>query len=164
MSDAENRAFELLAIAEQQQKEIEAAISAIQFNNNKLNQSMAETARNIAEQTARQTAEGMQKGLTNSMTAVNNQAVKTHDTLQKISLMHYVYFFGGLFAILILVFAFAVWWIPTLDTIKQRKADLERYSLDVKTCPGNHPCVRVKTGQCMNDKDGNLYCVADTDD
>ena len=56
MSNAEDRAFELLAIAEKQQLEIQAELAAIQHNNERLKTQLSEAVKQAAENAAEQTA------------------------------------------------------------------------------------------------------------
>ena len=56
MSNAENRAFELLAIAEKQQLEIQAELAAIQHNNERLKSQLAAAIKQASEYSAELTA------------------------------------------------------------------------------------------------------------
>ncbi len=52
MSNAEDRAFELLAIAEKQQLEIQAELAAIQHNNERLKAELTEAVKKASQHSA----------------------------------------------------------------------------------------------------------------
>ena len=56
MSNAEDRAFELLAIAEKQQLEIQAELAAIQHNNERLKAELTEAVKKASQHSAELTA------------------------------------------------------------------------------------------------------------
>ena len=62
MSNAEDRAFELLAIAEKQQLEIQAELAAIQHNNERLKTQLSEAVKQAAERAAELTAKRLNQG------------------------------------------------------------------------------------------------------
>lgn len=148
MSDAENRAFELLAIAEQQQLEIQAELVAIQHNNQRLKEQLAEAVQAAAIKAAEQTAKRIE--------ARASAAVKE---MEKIKWTHYAYASGGLLLVIFTLLAFLIWWIPSLDDIIQRKADAAKYGLDYGVC-GGETCVRVIKKQCGYGDQGD-FCVID---
>lgn len=148
MSEAENRAFELLAIAEQQQLEIQAELIAIQHNNQRLNIELTNAVKAAASQAAEQTAKRIE---TRASIAVQG--------MQRIQWTHYAYAGGGLLLVIAALLAFFIIWTPSLDEIAQRRALAEKYRLDYGVC-GGKTCIRVIKKQCGYGENKD-YCVID---
>jgi hypothetical protein len=148
MSEAEHRAFELLAIAEQQQLEIQAELTAIQHNNQRLTTELGHAIRTAADQAAELTAK-----------RIEARASAAVQGMERIQWIHYAYAAAGLLAVIITLLAFFIIWTPSLDEITQRKALAEKYGLDYGVC-GGKTCVRVIKKQCGYGEQGD-YCVID---
>lgn len=148
MSEAEHRAFELLAIAEKQQLEIQAELAAIQHNNQLLKTELARTVKAAADQAAEHTAKKIES---RTAAAVQN--------MERIKWIHYGYAAGGLLLVIAALLAFFIIWTPSLDEIAQRRATAEKYGLDYGTC-GGKACVRVIKKQCGYGEQGD-FCVID---
>lgn len=148
MSETENRAFELLAIAEQQQLEIQAELTAIQHNNQRLTTELGHAVRTAADQAAELTAK-----------RIEARASAAVQSMERIQWIHYAYAAAGLLAVIIALLAFFIIWTPSLDEIAHRKALAEKYGLDYGVC-GGKTCVRVIKKQCGYGEQGD-YCVID---
>jgi hypothetical protein len=148
MSEAENRAFELLAIAEKQQLEIQAELAAIQHNNQRLTAELGHAVRTAADQAAELTAK-----------RIEARAAAAVKGMERIQWTHYAYAGGGLLLVITALLAFFIIWTPSLDEIAQRKALAEQYGLDYGTC-GGKTCVRVIRKQCGYGEHKD-FCVID---
>lgn len=75
----------------------------------------------------------------------------------------FIVVYASAFVALVLVFFLALFlYVPSMDEIKQRRADVawleQKYSLDIKNCNGKS-CVRIMKNDCHGtNKD---YCVID---
>jgi len=87
MSNAEDRAFELLAIAEKQQLEIQAELAAIQHNNERLKAELTEAVKKASQHSAELTAR-----------KIETRAEKAIEGFDRIRWIHYAYATGGMFA------------------------------------------------------------------
>ncbi|WP_143253741.1 hypothetical protein, partial [Alkanindiges hydrocarboniclasticus] len=103
MSEAEHRAFELLAIAEQQQLEIQAELTAIQHNNQRLTTELGHAIRTAADQAAELTAK-----------RIEARASAAVQGMERIQWIHYAYAAAGLLAVIITLLAFFIIWTPSL--------------------------------------------------
>ena len=86
MSNAEDRAFELLAIAEKQQLEIQAELAAIQHNNERLKAELTEAVKKASQHSAELTAR-----------KIETRAEKAIEGFDRIRWIHYAYATGDVF-------------------------------------------------------------------
>ena len=86
MSNAEDRAFELLAIAEKQQLEIQAELAAIQHNNERLKAELTEAVKKASQHSAELTAR-----------KIETRAEKAIEGFDRIRWIHYAYATEGCF-------------------------------------------------------------------
>ena len=76
---------------------------------------------------------------------------------------HFIAIYASAFVALVMVLFLAIFlYVPSLDEIQQRRADVawleQKYSLDIKNCNGKS-CVRIMKNDCHGaNKD---YCVVD---
>lgn len=151
MSNAENRAFELLAIAEKQQLEIQAELAAIQHNNERLKVQLADAVKKASEHSAELTAQKIE--------ARTADAVKGFD---RIKWMHYAYVTGGMFLFVLFITIFSILWIPSFDEVAERRAIVEKYGVDIKRVDGKN-LVHIMSQQCYSLSGSKVkdWCVID---
>mgnify|MGYP000950523399 FL=1 len=151
MSNAEDRAFELLAIAEKQQLEIQAELAAIQHNNERLKTQLSEAVKQAAENAAELTAKKIESRAAH--------AVKDFDNIKW---THYAYVTGGMFLFVLFITIFSILWIPSFDEIAERRAIAEKYAVDVKRVDGKN-LVHIMSQQCysLNGSTVRDWCVID---
>ena len=152
MSNAENRAFELLAIAEKQQLEIQAELAAIQHNNERLKTQLAAAIKQASEHSAELTAR-----------KIEARAEKAIEGFDRIKWIHYAYATGGMFLFVLFITIFSILWIPSFDEIAERRATAEKYGVDIKNVNGKY-AVHIMTQQCyaLNGSTVKDWCVIDT--
>lgn len=151
MSNAEDRAFELLAIAEKQQLEIQAELAAIQHNNERLKTQLSEAVKQAAENAAELTAKKIESRAAH--------AVKDFDSIKW---THYAYVTGGLFVFVLFITVFSILWIPSFDEIAERRATAEKYGVDIKNINGKY-AVHIMSQQCYALEGSTVkdWCVID---
>ena len=151
MSNAENRAFELLAIAEKQQLEIQAELAAIQHNNERLKTQLAAAIKQASEHSAELTAR-----------KIEARAEKAIEGFDRIKWIHYAYATGGMFLFVLFITMFSILWIPSFDEIAERRATAEKYGVDIKNVHGKY-AVHIMTQQCyaLNGSTVKDWCVID---
>lgn len=151
MSNAEDRAFELLAIAEKQQLEIQAELAAIQHNNERLKTQLSEAVKQAAENAAELTARKIESRAAH--------AVKDFDSIKW---THYAYVTGGMFVFVLFITVFSILWIPSFDEIAERRATAEKYGVDIKNINGKY-AVHIMSQQCyaLNGSTVKDWCVID---
>ena len=151
MSNAENRAFELLAIAEKQQLEIQAELAAIQHNNERLKTQLAAAIKQASEHSAELTAR-----------KIEARAEKAIEGFDRIRWIHYAYATGGMFLFVLFITMFSILWIPSFDEIAERRATAEKYGVDIKNVHGKY-AVHIMTQQCyaLNGSTVKDWCVID---
>lgn len=151
MSNAEDRAFELLAIAEKQQLEIQAELAAIQHNNERLKVELTEAVKKASEHSAELTAR-----------KIEARAEKAIEGFNSIRWIHYAYATGGMFVFVLFITIFSILWIPSLDEIAERRAIAEKYGVDVKRVDGKN-LVHIMSKQCysLNGSTVRDWCVID---
>ena len=147
MSNAEDRAFELLAIAEKQQLEIQAELAAIQHNNERLKTQLSEAVKQAAELTAKK---------------IESRAAHAVKEFDHIKWTHYAYVTGGMFLFVLFITMFSILWIPSFDEIAERRAIAEKYGVDVKRVDGNN-LVHIMSKQCYSLNGSTVldWCVID---
>lgn len=136
MSNAENRAFELLVIAEKQQLEIQAELAAIQHNNELLKTQLAVAVKQASEHSAELTAR-----------KIEARAAKAIEGFDRIRWIHYAYATGGMFLFVLFITMFSILWIPSFDEIAERRATAEKYGVDIKNVNGKY-AVHIMSQQC----------------
>ena len=151
MSNAENRAFELLAIAEKQQLEIQAELAAIQHNNERLKTQLAAAIKQASEHSAELTAR-----------KIEARAEKAIEGFDRIKWIHYAYATGGMFLFVLFITIFSILWIPSFDEIAERREIAEKYGVDVKRVDGKN-LVHIMSQQCysLNGSTVRDWCVID---
>jgi hypothetical protein len=151
MSNAENRAFELLAIAEKQQLEIQAELAAIQHNNERLKTQLAAAIKQASEHSAELTAR-----------KIEARAEKAIEGFDRIKWIHYAYATGGMFLFVLFITMFSILWIPSFDEIAERRATAEKYGVDIKNVNGKY-AVHIMSQQCyaLNGSTVKDWCVID---
>lgn len=151
MSNAENRAFELLAIAEKQQLEIQAELAAIQHNNERLKTQLAAAIKQASEHSAELTAR-----------KIEARAEKAIEDFDRIRWIHYAYATGGMFLFVLFITMFSILWIPSFDEIAERRATAEKYGVDIKNVNGKY-AVHIMSQQCyaLNGSTVKDWCVID---
>ena len=151
MSNAEDRAFELLAIAEKQQLEIQAELAAIQHNNERLKIQLTEAVKQASEHSAELTARKIE--------ARTADAVKSFD---RIKWTHYAYATGGILILTLFLLVFFIIWTPTLDEIAERRAIAEKYGVHIQRVDGKD-LVHIMSKQCysLNGSKIKDWCVID---
>ena len=151
MSNAENRAFELLAIAEKQQLEIQAELAAIQHNNERLKTQLAAAIKQAAEHSAELTAR-----------KIEARAEKAIEGFNRIRWIHYVYATGGMFLFVLFITMFSILWIPSFDEIAERRATAEKYGIDIKKVNDKY-AVHIMSQQCYALEGSTVkdWCVID---
>jgi hypothetical protein len=151
MSNAENRAFELLAIAEKQQLEIQAELAAIQHNNERLKTQLAAAIKQASEHSAELTAR-----------KIEARAEKAIEGFDRIRWIHYAYATGGMFLFVLFITMFSILWIPSFDEIAERRATAEKYGVDIKNVNGKY-AVHIMSQQCygLNGSTVKDWCVID---
>ena len=151
MSNAEDRAFELLAIAEKQQLEIQAELAAIQHNNERLKTQLSEAVKQAAENAAELTARKIESRAAH--------AVKDFDSIKW---THYAYATGGMFLFVLFITMFSILWIPSFDEVAERRATAEKYGVDIKNINGKY-AVHIMSQQCYALEGSTVkdWCVID---
>ena len=151
MSNAEDRAFELLAIAEKQQLEIQAELAAIQHNNERLKTQLSDAVKQAAENAAELTARKIESRAAH--------AVKDFDSIKW---THYAYVTGGMFLFVLFITVFSILWIPSFDEVAERRAIAEKYGVDVKRVDGKN-LVHIMSKQCYSLNGSTVldWCVID---
>lgn len=151
MSNAEDRAFELLAIAEKQQLEIQAELAAIQHNNERLKTQLSEAVKQAAEHASELTAKKIESRV----------AVAVED-FERIKWTYYAYATGGMFLFVLFLTMFSILWIPSFDEVAERRAIAEKYGVDVKRVDGKN-LVHIMSQQCysLNGSTVRDWCVID---
>lgn len=151
-SNDERRIYELLAIAEQQQLEIDALIAALQHNTNTLKAELPRAIRTAALDTAKVTAE-------KAAIKIEQQVTEVVQEFDKVKWTHYAFAAGLFCLVFFILLTFFIWWIPSLDEIRERKAELQR--VNFSTCDGQ-TCVRVKINTCgYGSTEKATYCIID---
>ena len=147
MSNAEDRAFELLAIAEKQQLEIQAELAAIQHNNERLKTQLSEAVKQAAELTAKK---------------IESRAAHAIKDFERIKWTHYAYITGGMFLFVLFITMFSILWIPSFDEVAERKAIAEKYAIDIKRIDGKN-LVHIMSKECysLNGSTVRDWCVID---
>ena len=151
MSNAEDRAFELLAIAEKQQLEIQAELVAIQHNNERLKAELTEAVKKASQHSAELTAR-----------KIEARAEKAIEGFDRIRWIHYAYATGGMFLFILFITIFSIVWIPSFDEVAERRAIAEKYGVDVKRVGGKN-LVHIMSQQCysLNGSTIRDWCVID---
>ena len=151
MSNAEDRAFELLAIAEKQQLEIQAELAAIQHNNERLKTELAVAIKQASEHSAELTAR-----------KIEVRAEKAIEGFDRIRWIHYAYATGGMFLFVLFITVFSILWIPSLDEIAERRDTAEKYGVDIRNINGKY-AVHIMSQQCyaLNGSTVKDWCVID---
>ena len=151
MSNAENRAFELLAIAEKQQLEIQAELAAIQHNNERLKTQLAAAIKQASEHSAELTAR-----------KIEARAEKAIEGFDRIRWIHYAYATGGMFLFVLFITMFSILWIPSFDEVAERRATAEKYGVDIKNINGKY-AVHIMSQQCYALEGSTVkdWCVID---
>ena len=151
MSNAEDRAFELLAIAEKQQLEIQAELAAIQHNNERLKAELTEAVKKASQHSAELTAR-----------KIEARAEKAIEGFNSIRWIHYAYATGGMFVFVLFITIFSILWIPSFDEVAERRAIAEKYGVDVKRVDGKN-LVHIMSQQCysLNGSTVRDWCVID---
>ncbi len=151
MSNAENRAFELLAIAEKQQLEIQAELAAIQHNNERLKTQLAAAIKQASEHSAELTAR-----------KIEARAEKAIEGFDRIKWIHYAYATGGMFLFVLFITIFSILWIPSFDEIAERRATAEKYGIDIKKVNDKY-AVHIMSQQCYALEGSTVkdWCVID---
>ncbi len=151
MSNAEDRAFELLAIAEKQQLEIQAELAAIQHNNERLKTQLSEAVKQAAERAAELTAK-----------KIESRAAHAVQDFDRIKWTHYAYATGGILIITLFLLVFFIIWTPTLDEIAERRAIAEKYGVDIQQVDGKN-LVHIMSKQCHSLSGSTVkdWCVID---
>ena len=151
MSNAENRAFELLAIAEKQQLEIQAELAAIQHNNERLKTELAVAIKQASEHSAELTAR-----------KIEARAEKAIEGFNSIRWIHYAYATGGMFVFVLFITIFSILWIPSFDEVAERRATAEKYGVDIKNVNGKY-AVHIMSQQCYALEGSTVkdWCVID---
>jgi hypothetical protein len=147
MSNAEDRAFELLAIAEKQQLEIQAELAAIQHNNERLKTQLSEAVKQAAELTAKK---------------IESRAALAVKEFNHIKWTHYAYVTGGMFLFVLFITMFSILWIPSFDEVAERREMVEKYGVDIKRVDGKN-LVHIMSKQCysLNGSTVRDWCVMD---
>ena len=151
MSNAEDRAFELLAIAEKQQLEIQAELVAIQHNNERLKAELTEAVKKASEHSAELTAR-----------KIEARAEKAIEGFDRIKWTHYAYATGGMFLFVLFITMFSILWIPSFDEVAERRATAEKYGVDIKNINGKY-AVHIMSQQCYALEGSTVkdWCVID---
>ena len=151
MSNAENRAFELLAIAEKQQLEIQAELAAIQHNNERLKTELAVAIKQASEHSAELTAR-----------KIEARAEKAIEGFNSIRWIHYAYATGGMFVFVLFITVFSILWIPSFDEVAERRATAEKYGVDIRNINGKY-AVHIMSQQCYALEGSTVkdWCVID---
>ena len=151
MSNAEDRAFELLAIAEKQQLEIQAELAAIQHNNERLKAELTEAVKKASEHSAELTAR-----------KIEARAEKAIEGFDRIKWTHYAYATGGMFLFVLFITMFSILWIPSFDEVAERRATAEKYGVDIRNINGKY-AVHIMSQQCYSLSGSKVkdWCVID---
>ena len=94
--------------------------------------------------------------------ALNDSIQELNNATQKLDWRFMAIYASAFVSLLIIFFLIIFLYVPSLDEIKQRRADVawleQKYSLDIKNCNGK-ACVRIMKNDCHGtNKD---YCVID---
>lgn len=154
-SNAEQRAFELLLIAEQQQTQINAAIVAIEHHNQKIGQTLTSAAEKAATLAAQQVIEQ----ISSEIKHLNTEVSKSRKEINLVTWRHFIFAAVGQLSVLIILIVFLMKWTPSLDEIQRRKAEAKHYGAQFSTCDGQ-TCVRVMRNQCGYGEQRD-WCVVD---
>jgi hypothetical protein len=154
-SAAEQRAFELLLIAEQQQTQINAAIVAIEHHNQKIGQTMTSAAEKAAKLAAQQVIEQ----ISTEIKHLNREVSTSRKEISMVTWRHFAFAATGQLIVLIILMMFLMKWTPSLDEIQRRKAEAKHYGAQFSTCDGQ-TCVRVMRNQCGYGEERD-WCVVD---
>ena len=164
----------LLEKSKQQDESIQKAIETLEREKTAL-----ETLKNSIGAT---TLAGVALGVKNAL-ETQNKALETHfDRLGSITAklqqakkvldwQNSLFYFGTLTVFMVCVSAIALFLIPSLDEIRERKAELSALNahiettsnlkrLQVSTC-NKQTCIKIIESQCNYGKKGDRYCVAD---
>lgn len=154
-SNAEQRAFELLLIAEQQQTQINAAIVAIEHHNQKIGQTLTSAAEKAATLAAQQVIQQ----ISSEIKHLNTEVSKSRKEINLVTWRHFIFAAVGQLSVLIILIVFLMKWTPSLDEIQRRKAEAKQYGAQFSTCDGQ-TCVRVMRNQCGYGEEQD-WCVVD---
>lgn len=154
-SAAEQRAFELLLIAEQQQTQINAAIVAIEHHNQKIGQTMTSAAEKAAKLAAQQVIEQ----ISSEIKHLNTEVSTSRKEISMVTWRHFAFAAVGQLIVLIILIVFLMRWTPSLDEIQRRKAEAKHYGAQFSTCDGK-TCVRIMRNQCGYGEERD-WCVVD---
>lgn len=87
-----------------------------------------------------------------------------------LNLQNGLFYFGSFAVFMAMVFGFMFWFIPSMDEIRERRAELTALNsqiatmhnvkrLQVSQC-SKQMCVKIIESQCNYGKKGDRYCVA----
>ena len=125
-----------------------------------------------------QVGESVQNALEAPKNALETQinrigSVTTHLQQAKKDLdwRNWIWYFGSLIAFMVFCFGLAVWFVPSLDEIKERRAELNHLSAKIEKAQNlqrlqtsncdKRLCVKVIESKCNYGSKGDRYCVAE---
>lgn len=159
MSQQEEQLYALMAVAEQQQQAIDQAIRQLE-----------QTKKQILEITAAQTQHTVDIAIKNGLQQGTEQLINTARQLHQLhkridhsldSLSWKLISIGlAIFLILVIgLMGFLAWYVPSLDEIQQRRADvkkLEPYALQLRESKNGETLVRIMTKKCYSYEPNNV--------
>lgn len=171
MTPEQQQIFSLMATAEQQQKDLEQTIK-------KMNQILGKLPEYLVQQTHETVNQAMQNGLNTGVQQLNTSANQLNQIAQRISKSNdrFSWKFIGIglgifFALVIGFMVFLSAYVPSLDEVQQRRADiaaLKPYALQVRQADGK-TVVRIMTKKpCYTFEPTNVkdktydWCVIDS--
>lgn len=131
---------------------------AIADDNKRLEAFYKEVASGVLNKTEKHLKNANQK----QIDALNNSIRELNNATNQLD-WRFMAIYASAFVSLLIVFFLALFlYVPSIDEIKQRRADVawleQKYSLDIKNCNGKS-CVRIMKNDCHGaNKD---YCVID---
>ena len=162
MTPEQQQIFALMETAEKQQKDLEQTIE-------KMNKILGNVPEFIVRQTHESVSQSVQSGLNTGMQQLNKSAHQLNQIAQRLSQSNDRFswkFIGiglGIFFALVLSFlVFLMWFVPSLDEIQQRRADvkaLKPYALQVRETSDGKTLVRI-----MSKKPCHTYQPTDVED
>ncbi|MDK4619606.1 hypothetical protein, partial [Kingella kingae] len=92
-----------------------------------------------------------------------------HQAKRDLNLQNGLFYFGGFTVFMAMMFGFMFWFIPSMDEIRERRAELTTLNsqiatmhnvkrLQVSQC-SKQTCVKIIESQCNYGKKGDRHCV-----
>lgn len=156
----EEQLYTLMAVAEQQQKDIQQAIEG-------LNQTKQQLLELTALQTKKSVTQAVENGLKDGTAQLKNTAKyidqleqRLHGTTKRLSWKYIAIGFGIFVCLIFSSMLFLAVFMPSLDEIQQRRADLDalsKYPLQISKT-GGKTLVRIKTKKvCYADPGSTVF-------